>query len=447
MSVNTFKYIHFAHYKDIPNWSVQYVVEEKLGFTKKYPMAKIGSFLSRSKELVTLQDDIVYKRVSVSTIGKGIAVRDTKLGKDIGTKKQYLVKKGQFLLSKIDARNGAFGVVPEEADGAIITGNFWAFDVDYNLLNPQYLVLVTQTKQFVGFAEKCSNGTTNRHYLQEVAFLQQSIPLPSLEEQERILVSYNQAIGKIENNERQILSFSEKGRKLFDKLLKIKKYGKCKGDTSLRFIAYSSTAQRWDSFAVNQSIESDFPIRNLETCIKKIATGTTPSTNKQEYFKGNIKFYTPADIGVDKYLGKSCRSISDLAVRDNKARLFHKNDLLFVGIGSTVGKVGIVEDECVSSNQQITGFTVDESQLKVEYLYYYLKFNKDLAIADSSKTTLPIVNQEKIKQIPIVVPPLVLQEDIVEKMSEVDENIDALKKQIAKLKSTSLSEFEQTIFD
>ena len=38
MSVNTFKYIHFAHYKDIPNWSVQYVVEEKLGFTKKYPM-------------------------------------------------------------------------------------------------------------------------------------------------------------------------------------------------------------------------------------------------------------------------------------------------------------------------------------------------------------------------------------------------------------------------
>ena len=194
MSVNTFRYIHFAHYKDIPNWSVQYVVEENLGFTKKYPMAKIGSFLSRSKELVTLQDDIAYKRVSVSTIGKGIAVRDTKLGKDIGTKKQYLVKKGQFLLSKIDARNGAFGVVPEEADGAIITGNFWAFDVDYNLLNPQYLVLVTQTKQFVGFAEKCSNGTTNRHYLQEVAFLQQSIPLPSLEEQIQIVREYDSQI-------------------------------------------------------------------------------------------------------------------------------------------------------------------------------------------------------------------------------------------------------------
>ena len=98
MSVNNFRYIHFAHYKDIPNWSVQYVVEEELGFTKKYPMAKIGSFLSRSKKLVTLQDNIVYKRVSVSTIGKGIAVRDTKLGKDIGTKETIFSKERSVLV-------------------------------------------------------------------------------------------------------------------------------------------------------------------------------------------------------------------------------------------------------------------------------------------------------------------------------------------------------------
>ena len=52
MSKTNYDYIQFANYKDIPNWSVQYVVEEQLGFTKKYPMAKIGSFLKRSKNLV-----------------------------------------------------------------------------------------------------------------------------------------------------------------------------------------------------------------------------------------------------------------------------------------------------------------------------------------------------------------------------------------------------------
>lgn len=43
----------------------------------------------------------------------------------VGTKKQFMINKGQFLISKIDARNGAYGIVPKELDGAIITGNFW----------------------------------------------------------------------------------------------------------------------------------------------------------------------------------------------------------------------------------------------------------------------------------------------------------------------------------
>ena len=103
--------------------------------------------------------------------------------------------------------------------------------------------------------------------------------------------------------------------------------------------------------------------------------------------------------------------------------MFHKNDLLFVGIGSTVGKIGIVSDEIVSSNQQITGFTIDENMLDVQYLYYYLKFNKDISIADQSKTTLPIVNQEKIKQIPIVVPSVELQRKIVNEINEMEEKV------------------------
>lgn len=447
MSKTNYDYIQFANYKDIPNWSVQYVVEEQLGFTKKYPMAKIGSFLKRSKNLVEIQDNVEYKRVSISTIGKGVTVRDTKRGINIGTKKQYIIRKGQFLVSKIDARNGAFGVVPEEADGAIITGNFWAFDVDFNKIAPQYLVLVTQTNQFVSFVEKCSNGTTNRHYLQEDAFLQQAIPLPSLEEQRKILAEYNRANGNIIECENIIYSIAVNEQKKFEDFLKIRKNINKNPTSSLRFISYQSTILRWDSFAVNQSINSVFPIKKLGEFIKNIATGTTPSTSKKAYFGGDVKFYTPADVGNGMYLASSERTISDLAIKEKKARLFHKNDLLFVGIGSTVGKIGIVSDEIVSSNQQITGFTIDENMLDVQYLYYYLKFNKDISIADQSKTTLPIVNQEKIKQIPIVVPSVELQRKIVNEINEMEEKVVACRNQICILKNATTKKFEQTIFE
>jgi uncharacterized protein YpmB len=55
-----YKYLHLANYKDIPNWSVQYADEEDLGFTKKYQMARIGSFLTRRKEAIDIQDGIIY---------------------------------------------------------------------------------------------------------------------------------------------------------------------------------------------------------------------------------------------------------------------------------------------------------------------------------------------------------------------------------------------------
>lgn len=63
MTKITNKFLHFANYKDIPNWSVQYADEEDIGFTKKYPMARIGSFLVKSHDVIEVQDDIEYKQL------------------------------------------------------------------------------------------------------------------------------------------------------------------------------------------------------------------------------------------------------------------------------------------------------------------------------------------------------------------------------------------------
>lgn len=116
---------------------------------------------------------------------------------------------------------------------------------------------------------------------------------------------------------------------------------------------------RWDAFVETFAIESKYKIENLGRFLLSISTGMTPPTSHPEYFDGDVKFFTPSDLGSEKYLDFSSRTISNIAITNKKARIYHKGDILFVGIGSTVGKVGIVKDEIVSSNQQITGFTVD----------------------------------------------------------------------------------------
>lgn len=186
------KYLDFVRFPELYNWSVQYLNDSKIQFNKKYPLVRIGEFLTRNKTAVIIEDDKIYKRATIKVRNGGISLRDKEIGTKIGTKNQFLILEGQFLLSKIDARNGAFGVVPKELNGGIITSNFWTFDVDYTQVNPHYLTLLTTTNSFIAFCEQASNGTTNRHYLQEPLFLNIKVPLPSLDEQNRLVAEYVQ---------------------------------------------------------------------------------------------------------------------------------------------------------------------------------------------------------------------------------------------------------------
>ncbi|MBK7854702.1 MAG: hypothetical protein IPJ79_07080 [Bacteroidetes bacterium] len=48
-----------------------------------------------------IDDEQVYSRVTVRINNNGVLLRDTEKGINIGTKKQYLAKAGQFIVSKL----------------------------------------------------------------------------------------------------------------------------------------------------------------------------------------------------------------------------------------------------------------------------------------------------------------------------------------------------------
>ncbi len=197
--LNAVKYITTVPFSGLFNWSVQYLNDSKIAFNKKYPMMRIGEFLRRSKDTVTIQNDIKYTRVTIKVRNGGVFKRDEVMGESIGTKKQYKVSAGQFILSKIDARNGAMGIVPQDLNGAVVTQDFLPYDIDTEKINPQYLVLVSTTQQFMAFCQSCSSGTTNRQRIDEAQFLNIKVPVPSLEEQNQLVEEYKIQIIRADN--------------------------------------------------------------------------------------------------------------------------------------------------------------------------------------------------------------------------------------------------------
>ena len=101
-------------------------------------------------------------------------------------------------MSRIDARNGAFAIVPYDLDGAVVTQDFPLFDINRDVILPEFLAFLLRSKEFTYACQHASKGTTNRKRLKEELFLNEVLFLPSISEQ-KVIVAYNRELNKLAN--------------------------------------------------------------------------------------------------------------------------------------------------------------------------------------------------------------------------------------------------------
>lgn len=354
-----------------------------------------------------------------------------------------------LIYSKINVRHGCVYYHPKDSIPFGVSSEYPAYKIDNKRVNGDFLVLLLQSQYFKNALSAGTSGISKARVKPNV-FLDIQIPLPSLEEQYKIIAAYNATIAQAKQYSTQAKDIEASIKTYLQEILGLGIQLKTKSKTSysfLRLYKFSETRNRWDLNKVRNSYKGNYEFVCLSDVASKMSTGTTPPTRNKEYFNGDIDFYTPADIGRNMYLGDAERYISQIAIRDNKARCFYKGDLLFVGIGSTVGKVGLVNKEMVSSNQQITGITFNTQKILPEYAFIYMHYFKENTTANQSKTTLPIVNQEKIAKIPLPLPPINVQNEIVEHITAWRKKQKDLQQKSLTLRQQATQQFEQTIFN
>ncbi len=362
---------------------------------------KIGEFAKRSKIPTKVADSILYKRLTIRMHGLGIVLRDEISGSLIGTKNQFFAKGGQFLLSKIDARNGAFGILSQDLDGALISNSFQAYDLDKNIIDIDYFNYFTKTHSFIDFCNKASEGTTNRRNLDDNKFLSFEIPLPSLPEQKRIV----KKIKDIEERTKSIISTEDYIEK------------------AVNTIVPSALSKIFS--------DEDWKKDKIGNLIDEIKTGTTPPSGEQKYFKEELNWFTPSDFKGQMYLDNSYRKISQLAIDDGRVKIYKVGTVLFIGIGATLGKVGILKNEA-TSNQQITGIRFKKNILP-EFAYYWFKANYSAIRGLCPATTLPILNQDKIKKLVFSFPDSITeQQKVIDHLNLIENKKEEIKKERSK---------------
>jgi type I restriction enzyme, S subunit len=73
------------------------------------------------------------------------------------------------------------------------------------------------------------------------------------------------------------------------------------------------------------------------SALGEVVTGSTPDTTKSEYYAGDFPFVSPADISDLRFVEKTKTTLTKLGFA--QTRPIPANSILFVCIGSTIGKV------------------------------------------------------------------------------------------------------------
>ena len=181
-------YTKIVNRSDLSSWSVKPIFDTtSINYNPLYKRVRIGNVVSLNKDIICVEPNIEYTRLTVKLFNKGIQERDTVIGALIGTKRQTRVKGGQFIISKIDGKSAAFGIVDSSLEGAIVTPDFLVYDIDKTQILPEYLELVLTNDAILNQFSNSSSGTTGRRRLSQKVFENTLIALPSIDEQHNLL--------------------------------------------------------------------------------------------------------------------------------------------------------------------------------------------------------------------------------------------------------------------
>ena len=158
--------------------------------------------------------------------------------------------------------------------------------------------------------------------------------------------------------------------------------------------------------------------------------GGTPDTTIKSYWDGEIQWFTPSEIGKNKYVDSSLRTITEEGLNNSSAKLLPPNTIL-LSSRATIGECSLSLREC-ATNQ---GFqSLVSKKCNVDFLYYLIQTKKKDLIRKSCGSTFLEISANEVRKIQVSVPSDVEQQKIAGLLSLIDKRIATQNKIIEDLK-------------
>lgn len=187
---------------------------------------------------------------------------------------------GDVVFSKIDARNGAVGLIPASMPKVVLTPEYPVMVPDLSKLRPAYLNYLLRAEHFRKDLQRQASGTSGRKRVTPEAFLSLMVPLPTLEQQDALVAAYESALTAAAAKESDATRIAQESQRAFEEALGVAPPPPLP-DRPV-FVARFKDVDRWSHEGVLRAITQSghapakWPLKKLGDLVHDLENGWSP---------------------------------------------------------------------------------------------------------------------------------------------------------------------------
>ena len=170
---------------------------------------------------------------------------------------------------------------------------------------------------------------------------------------------------------------------------------------------------------------ADWKKYTLEEVCERIYSGGTPSTKHEEYWNGNIKWLSSGETS-QRFVYDTDRKITQKGIENSSTKLATKGCTVIAtaGQGYTRGQASFLMTDTYM-NQSVIACKANEGIILPLYLYYNLDSRyEEFRLLSDGTSTRGGLSGWILKRMEIKLPPISLQEKIVDVLYSIDKKIE-----------------------
>jgi type I restriction enzyme, S subunit len=362
---------------------------------------------------------------------------------------------GDVVFSKIDARNGAVGLIPATMPKVVLTPEYPVMAPDLGRLLPAYLHYLLRAEHFRQDLQRRASGTSGRKRVTPDAFLSLMVPVPTLDEQAALVKASQAALAQAASKESEAVLIAQVSQRAFEKALGIAPPLPLP-DRPV-FVARFKDVERWSHEGILRdathaaATSAAWPIAPLAT-VAKVSYGlqkspaNRPGKHSRPYLRVANVQRGVLDLAEMKYMDVPDEDMPKLRLMDGDVLLCEGNSPDLVGRGA-IWRNEI--PDCIHQNHVLRA-RVDRSKLSPEFLLAVINstHGQEYFRSKAKRTTnLASINSTEVSALPVPLPPVDTQVALVDALHLGEKLSQGLAQEAIELRRAAWHSFESALFE